>query len=118
MNSIVHPLVAEEVGRWLADDAKVPFRVVVVPLLYEVGFDREFDIDAVMAVVCDEDVQLARLAGRGHTREEALARIAAQMPCETKASLADYAIENNASLEDLKDKIRSAVADIKKHTEV
>lgn len=115
LNSIVHPLVAAEVARWLADGSDVPFRVVVVPLLYEVGFDREFDFDAVMAVVSSEEVQLERLAGRGHTREEALARIAAQMPCGTKASLADYAIENNTSLEDLKDKIRSALADIIKH---
>ena len=118
LNAIVHPLVAAEVRRWLADYVKTPFRVVVVPLLYEVGFDKEFDFDAVMAVVCSEEVQMARLAGRGHTRDEALARIAAQMPCGTKASLADYAIENNTSLEDLKDKIRSAVADILKHTEV
>ena len=39
---------------------------------------------------------------RGYTREEAEARLAAQMPVEEKAAKSHYVIDNNGTAEELK----------------
>ena len=42
---------------------------------------------------------------RGYTREEAEARLAAQMPVEEKAAKSHYVIENDGSAAELKSKV-------------
>jgi len=44
----------------------------------------------VVVVWTDQETQIHRLMERGLTREEALARIQAQIPLEIKKKLADY----------------------------
>ena len=46
---------------------------------------------------------------RGYTREEAEARLAAQMPVEEKAAKSHYVIDNDGSPEELKAKVRGFV---------
>ena len=46
---------------------------------------------------------------RGYTREEAEARLAAQMPVEEKAAKSHYVIENDGSEEELKLKVAEFV---------
>ena len=46
---------------------------------------------------------------RGYTREEAEARLAAQMPVEEKAAKSHYVIDNNGSSEDLREKVQQFV---------
>ena len=46
---------------------------------------------------------------RGYTREEAEARLAAQLPVEEKAAQSHYVIENDGSVEELKEKVREFV---------
>ncbi len=68
-----------------------------VPLLFESGLEDRFD--AVMVVYVPPEEQLRRLMARdGLTREEALARIRAQMPIEEKRRRADYVIDNSGPL--------------------
>ena len=42
---------------------------------------------------------------RGYTREEAEARLAAQMPVEEKAAKSHYVIQNNGTSEELKSEV-------------
>ena len=42
------------------------------------------------------------MATRGYTREEAEARLAAQLPIEEKADKSHYVIDNNGTAEELK----------------
>ncbi len=96
LNAIVHPRVRQAWKAWMADQrARGDAAVVIVPLLYEVGAEREFDV--VVCVSAPESEQLARLAGRGLTETEARARIAAQMGVEEKSGRADYTIVNDDS---------------------
>ena len=44
------------------------------------------------------------MATRGYTREEAEARLAAQLPIEEKAARSHYVIDNNGTAEELKQK--------------
>ena len=51
---------------------------------------------------------------RGYTREEAEARLAAQMPVEEKAAKSHYVIDNDGSPEELKAKVRGFVEWLKR----
>ena len=105
LNAILHPLIASEVDAWLERGTDAPFKAVLVPLLYEAGFDRKVRWDKIVAVVCSEDEQIRRLKGRGFNETEARKRIAAQMPCAEKAARADSVIWNDADLRTLEGEV-------------
>ncbi len=80
------------------------FKIAIIPLLFEVHWDKEYDI--ICSVVSDREKQISRMmTTRGYTREEAEARLAAQMPVKEKAEKSNYVIENNGSSEELKFKV-------------
>ncbi len=109
LNAILHPLIAAEVDTWLSRGSRAPFKAVLVPLLYEAGFDSKVAWDKVLAVVCSEAEQMRRLKGRGFNEEEARKRIASQMPCAEKAARADCVIWNDADLRTLEGEVDKAV---------
>jgi dephospho-CoA kinase len=96
---MVHPRVRQAAIRLVAALAARPQRerpelvVQVVPLLFEVGL--EGDYDEVWVVACTPEQQIERLIARdGGTRADALARIEAQWPIARKVELGDRVIEN------------------------
>lgn len=106
LEAMVHPRVRELARNKVAAYAALPalsrprLVVEVVPLLYEVGLEQEFD--EVWLVSCDREQQIQRLMARdGINREEALARLNAQWPLENKLERADRVIDNSGSLSDL-----------------
>ena len=99
LDSVSHPLIKQEMERrLLAEKKKQPLLIVLdVPLLFEAGWDSMAEENCL--VYADEDVQLKRLMLRnGYSREEAFARIQAQMPLQEKIKRADRLIDNNGSL--------------------
>lgn len=109
LDSIIHPLIVREVAAWLEKTADVRFKAVLVPLLFESGFDAVFQWDGILAVVCHEEEQLRRLRLRGHDDLEAHARIAAQLPCLEKAKRSDYTIWNDDDLSALRGEVAKAL---------
>lgn len=105
LNAIVHPHVnrkAKELMQQL--EVVQPDGVVVldVPLLYEVGMEK--DLDKIIVVYVPEAVQMERLMQRdGLSEQAARARIKAQMPIEEKRRRADIVIDNSGSLEATQD---------------
>ena len=97
LNAIVHPRVAERTAQLLAAiAAETPDAVVVldIPLLYEAGLDA--GLEAVIVVSVPEALQIKRLMARDRlSREQALARIRAQMPMEQKRARATLVIDNS-----------------------
>ena len=92
----VHPLVRRTLAQWSAARDANALRVEVVPLVYEVGW--EGDYDRIAAIVSSPEAQIARMVEtRGCTHAEARARIDAQMPVDEKARRADYVIANNGA---------------------
>ena len=76
-------------------------RLAIIPLLFEVHWDSEYDI--ICCVASTRENQISRMmAMRGYTREEAEARLAAQLPVEEKAAKSHYVIDNNGTAEELK----------------
>jgi dephospho-CoA kinase len=109
LEAIVHPLVFERI---VALEEAAPAEAVVVhdiPLLAESGRTAAPDrggFDAVVVVDAPEDVRVERmLRDRGWTREEAIARIAAQATREQRNAIATYLIENTGTLEDLRQRV-------------
>jgi dephospho-CoA kinase len=101
LERIVHPEVRKEINRGIAEiRQQTPSALVIVdiPLLFEAGMRQ--GLDAVIVVYAPEHLQLERLMARdGLTRPEALARIRAQMPIESKKALATHVIDNSGSFE-------------------
>ena len=76
-------------------------RLAIIPLLFEVHWDSEYDI--ICCVASTRENQISRMMStRGYTREEAEARLAAQLPVEEKAAKSHYVIDNNGTAEELK----------------
>ncbi|WP_088042989.1 dephospho-CoA kinase [Bacillus sp. EAC] len=103
LNSIVHPEVRREMVKqadtYLAKGE--PLVILDIPLLYE-GNSIEL-VEKVIVVSVSEETQLKRLMKRNElTKEDALLRIASQIPVKEKEARADYVIDNNGDLEDTK----------------
>ena len=135
----IHPVVKERIAAWLEDlrrkteDGKEDMRhetgdgsalslrskvlrLAIIPLLFEAHWEENFDI--ICCVRSERDLQISRMmTTRGYTREEAEARLKAQMPVEEKAVKSHYVIENNGTTEELKFKVAEFVNWLKKMKE-
>ncbi len=95
----LHPLVKARLTAWL-DEPSRQLRIAVIPLLFEVHWEEEFDIIA--CIRSERETQIARMiSNRGYSRSEAEARLAAQLPVAVKAQKSQYVINNDGSAEDL-----------------
>lgn len=104
LEAILHPLIrARSAELEAAADADA---VVVhdIPLLAETGQADTFD--AVVVVDVPVETQVERMVGlRGMTREDALARIAAQASREQRLAVATHVIDNTGTIEDLRERV-------------
>jgi dephospho-CoA kinase len=107
LERIVHPAVAE-LREELYREAEARGEALIVadiPLLFEVGLVDEFDV--VVLVDASEETRLARLVGdRGLDPAEAERMIGAQMSSALKRARADYVIENEGTLGELRRRAR------------
>ena len=82
-----------------------------IPLLIENDYQDWFD--QIWLVTVSPEVQRQRLMKRNHlSAEEADMRIASQMPLSEKLPYASLVIDNNGSIDDLKEKVKSAIKDL------
>ncbi|MBS7108075.1 MAG: dephospho-CoA kinase [Streptococcus sp.] len=82
-----------------------------IPLLIENDYQDWFD--QIWLVAVSPEVQRQRLMKRNHlSAEEADMRIASQMPLSEKLPYASLVIDNNGSIDDLKEKVKSAIKDL------
>lgn len=101
LNAIVHPEVRRRYDELVAEAfARDRDAIVVydVPLLAEARAASEFGL--VMVVDAPADVRLERLVAlRGMDREQARARIAAQISDEERRAMADVVIDSSGTIE-------------------
>ncbi len=104
----LHPQVKARINRTIEQSNNRTIVIAVVPLLFEAHWDSEYDI--ICCVSSERATQVDRMmTTRGYSREEAEARLAAQMPVGEKAAKSHYVIENNGSQEDLRENVRRFV---------
>ncbi len=112
LNALVHPLVKKEI---LKRAKKMKGKVIVIdaPLLIETGMQKE--VDKIIVVSAKKEKQLQRLMEENGLSEwEAIKRIHSQLPLRKKEKKADFVIENNFGLKELKKKTLEVWSKIKK----
>lgn len=100
LEAIVHPLVAQETDRQVAQALQSGHACIVfdVPLLVESGRWRQ-QVDQVLVVDCDEETQISRVMARsGWSREMVLQVMAGQASRSQRLAAADVSINNDGDL--------------------
>jgi dephospho-CoA kinase len=111
LESIIHPRVKDLAAqkRTALAQANSPMAFYDVPLLFEKNMAQQFDF--VVVVTCSPEVQIQRLISRdGFSKQEALRRIAAQLPLSEKENQADIVIRNDSSLASLETQLETFLA--------
>ena len=102
LEAIVHPPVREAIACWFearGAAADAPFAVADIPLLYETGRERAFDL--VVVAACRRETQEQRVVARdGLAVEAARRRVAAQLPIDYKVARADFVIRTDGTFEE------------------
>ena len=107
VESILHPLIFSEIDCWVKAQRK-DYVFVEVPLLFEIQAQNHFD--QVWCVVCDEEIALSRLQKyRQISSQEAKRRIRTQMSVEEKVKRSQVVINNNGTVEQLREKVMAAL---------
>ena len=118
LNSVVHPRVRARSAE-LEEQARGRAGAVVVhdvPLLVESGLADSYDV--VLVVDADCEVRLDRLVRiRGMDEQDARARMAAQARREDRLAAADVVIENNGTVEELRERVRQVWEDLRRRAE-
>ena len=110
----IHPLVKRRIEEFLGEAGRegtpgTVVRVAIIPLLFETHWDADYDI--ICAVISPRETQVERMmTTRGYTREEAEARLAAQLPVTEKAEKSHYVINNNGTPEELRKQVEAFVS--------
>ncbi|HEY4434397.1 MAG TPA: dephospho-CoA kinase [Candidatus Cybelea sp.] len=106
LNAIVHPEVRRIAAERSRQAAPGQLVVHVVPLLFETGYDKL--VDRTIVVVAPKERRLARVEARDGLSDDAvLARMSAQIAPERAIELADYVIENDSSIENVRERSRA-----------
>ena len=102
LNRLVHPAVLTEWQRRIAEiRAARPDAIILsdIPLLLEAGLKPL--VDLVLLVYLPPEEQIRRLMTRnGYCRDEAMSRLASQMPIDEKLPAADIVISNDGTPEE------------------
>lgn len=112
LNSIIHPKVIdifkEEYNKNKFSDEIIVFDI---PLLFEVGLEKY--CNKTIVVYVNEEIQIKRVMERDNSsRELAKKIIDAQMDLFEKVKMADYAIENNSTVNELEKKVKNIIESI------
>jgi len=109
LNSILHPMIISTIHSELdAHDAPDALVIGDIPLLYECDMAHMFDLVWVVSV--PEEDQLDRIIMRdGLTRQEALERVASQMPLQQKRALCDAVIDSSGTIENTRRQVDALI---------
>lgn len=110
LNAAVHPLVAADRARFLAEQT-ADIVLLDVPLLFETGLEAACDAVAVVSVPAE--IQRQRVLARGMTEAEFQMILARQMPDAEKRARADYVIPT-IDLEAAREAVKTVLMDIRR----
>ncbi len=110
INSVAHPVLLQKARDFLVECSEIGAGLVVleVPLLFEAGWEHLFD--EIWAVYTKRQTQIWRLMSRDNlTRQQALARINAQMSTEELCARADVKIRNLGNHRKIRQLVTAAI---------
>jgi dephospho-CoA kinase len=101
IDAVLHPYIIQAMqAEWEKLKEHDPQAVIIfdIPLLFEGGFEKDFDI--VILVYSSPEVQVQRLIQRDKvSRSEAEHTLRIQLPIDSKKASSDYIIENCGDIE-------------------
>jgi dephospho-CoA kinase len=113
LESLLHPLLLRRIDeefKRVEAEGKDKYFVVELPLVQEIGKEKDFDL--IVAVVSNNDKAVERFTQAGFPKNSFFKRNARQWDPEKKAKYADYVIENLGTVEDLKQKVLEMIKEI------
>ena len=116
LEAIVHPAVRPRILAAIAAADAADAEAVVIEAIKLVEGGLAELCDEVWLVVCDPDVQLARLAARGASADDAAQRVAAQTGlAERLTSAATRTIDTSADRQATRAQVEAALTDALRH---
>ena len=107
----LHEMIFKEVSKFIETNNKEILLVIEVPLLFESKWDKYFDYN--VAVFTPTDKLYERLEKDRHmSKDQIKERLDKQLLAEEKKQLADYCINNDADLEQLKVNTKKMIKNI------
>jgi len=113
LNQLVHPFLLAELRRQIRVATK-KYDLIVVDAALLLDWDMDREMDYVLVVHASQQVRLQRLAKRGISKDDALARQRAQLPYHEFRRRADRIILNNGSKDSLRKKLVRLIQQIEK----
>ncbi len=103
LESIIHPIVRDEIGKFLVNSKSI-YKIVMVPLILETN-SVEF-YDKIIVVDCETNFQIERASSRDNQSKENIINIISnQATREERLKIASFVIENNSNLDDLRNSV-------------
>jgi dephospho-CoA kinase len=113
LNNLVHPKVAEDFNQWVGKNNNQPILVKEAAILIESG--AYLNMDKIILVISKKSNRIKRVSKRDNSDLESIEkRINFQLTDDEKIQYADYIIENNSSLDDLKNEVLRVINEINK----
>ena len=111
LENVIYPKLKEKISEIFTENSDKKIVFISIPLLFEVGW---FDLfDKILFIKADDKIRLERLMKRNNlSKDEALARIDAQIPQEEKESNADFIICNNEDVQSLQKQLEAFIIQI------
>lgn len=110
INQLIHPWVGLQFKEWMSKQS-APYVMREAAILIESGSYR--DLDAVVVVTASEEARVNRVVQyRNMSKEDALRRMRLQLSDAERLTYADYVIENNEGLEELRLRIKQVHEDL------
>lgn len=101
LERIFHPRIAQLSEERFKEYENEPFIIYEAALLVEAN--RTESMNSIIVVVADDDIRIKRIMERDQcSKDDALERIAAQLPQDMKRQYAEYIIDNSGCIEETK----------------
>ena len=112
LEAILHPkVIVREQEIYLSISASNPSAIVIVDAALLIESGNYKNVDKVIVVQSREEQQIQRILSRGFQNyDQAIARIKTQMSFEEKSKYADYILDNQSQVEDLRQKVQEIYA--------
>jgi dephospho-CoA kinase len=113
LNNLVHPKVAEDFNQWVGKNNNQPILIKEAAILIESG--AYLNMDKIILIISKKSNRINRVSKRDNSDFESIEkRINFQLTDDEKIQYADYIIENNSSLDDLKHEVLRVINEINK----
>ena len=113
LNAITHPAIRAESNRQFiqAESDGAPVAVYDMPLLIELGLNKDMDLTVVVDVDAEERVKRL-VTSRGLAEADARARIRQQIDDDARKAAADWVIDNNGPVENLAPQVERLIESV------